>query len=194
MDDSWDWGFVGNNQVHPGYLRLLSFWKGTALDDLMGFLMGTASKSSDTASLYCRNQNKKKAVETYAVEKAKVYLAELWGGEPESRETDRVGYDLDWILPKSQGLRFVEVKGTQRQAIDGVPPKVIVTEKERRIGREHQQRSYLVIVHDIECDWDGSAFRAQGGVVTVLHPWVPAGNFVPTHHIFTPIHSATPES
>lgn len=112
-----------------------------------------------------RNAVKRRAVELHAMKVALSHFAKL--GYSITDVSSNHPYDLE--CTKRGETLSVEVKGTQS---DG--STVNLTVAEVRIARSETSRMALFLLHSIQVSHDGDTFRASGGCIRLLLPWVPA--------------------
>ena len=112
------------------------------------------------------NQDLKKAVETYAMDKAfHHYKSQGYATFDESNKR-KIGYDIRCERPGS--TKYVEVKGTQN---DGWC--VFVTKNE--VDKAKSEPRDLFIVNNIKHQYDSEEreYKCEGGEVRIISPWKP---------------------
>ena len=102
----------------------------------------------------------RKAVERYAVERARSHYEKLGYGVVEH------GKPFDLKCTKQKTTLYVEVKGIQ-----GTDTEIILTPNEVEFAR--QKKMELFVVHSVKISHRLSRCRVSGGIERVINPWRP---------------------
>ena len=113
------------------------------------------------------NQQLKKAIEDYAMEKAfDHYKSQGYTTFDVSKKKDK-GYDIECERPGS--TKFVEVKGTHKNGWC-----VLVTANEVKTAKKKPVD--LFIVNKIKYQWIDDEFKCYEGEIRIISPWKPKSN------------------
>ncbi|WP_158300750.1 MrcB family domain-containing protein [Chromobacterium sp. ATCC 53434] len=119
-------------------------------------------------------QAEKKAVELHAMEAVRTALPDH--GFTDIHDTS-AKESYDFSARKDGNDWFIEVKGTTSAKADSF----LLTANELTLHRQHQGRTVLAIVYDIDLDHSADTPKASGGMLSLSIPWDPEQwDFIPT--------------
>ncbi|MBA8737545.1 MrcB family domain-containing protein [Chromobacterium violaceum] len=120
------------------------------------------------------NQAEKKAVELHAMETVRTALP--GHGFTDIHDTS-AKKSYDFSARKDGNDWFIEVKGTTSARADSF----LLTANELTLHKQHQGRTVLAIVYDIDLDRSAETPEANGGQLSLSIPWDPEQwDFTPT--------------